>query len=30
MRIHTGEKPFQCEFGGCGRSFTTKGHLIDH
>ena len=30
MRIHTGEKPFRCEFKGCGLSFTTLGHLIDH
>ena len=30
MRIHTGEKPFRCEFNECGLSFTTLGHLIDH
>jgi len=30
MRIHTGEKPFRCEFRSCGRSFTTQGHLTDH
>ena len=30
MRIHTGEKPFRCEFANCGRSFTTQGHLTDH
>jgi uncharacterized Zn-finger protein len=30
MRIHTGEKPFRCEFNGCDKNFTTLGHLIDH
>lgn len=30
MRIHSGEKPFLCEFENCGKSFVTQGHLNNH
>jgi len=30
MRIHSGEKPFTCSVEGCGKTFTTQGHLTDH
>lgn len=29
-RIHTGEKPFTCDYKGCGTSFKAHGHLKDH
>ena len=30
LRIHTGEKPYECHHPGCGQRFTTLGHLKDH
>jgi uncharacterized Zn-finger protein len=30
LRIHNGERPFECKHKGCGRTFTTHGHLSDH
>jgi hypothetical protein len=29
-RVHTGEKPFQCEHPGCGHRFARMGHLLQH
>ena len=29
-RTHTGEKPFQCDFPGCGYACTTSGSLANH
>jgi len=30
VRIHTGEKPFICDFPDCGMAFKAHGHLKDH
>lgn len=30
MRIHTGEKPFQCQYNNCNQSFITRSHLKHH
>jgi KRAB domain-containing zinc finger protein len=30
LRIHTGEKPFLCDFEKCALRFRTQGHLKDH
>ena len=30
MRIHTGEKPYNCNYKGCLKSFKAYGHLRDH
>lgn len=30
MRIHTGEKPYECTYEGCHKRFKAKGHLTDH
>ena len=29
-RIHTGEKPYACDWDGCNQCFTQKGHLKTH
>ena len=30
MNIHTGAKPYKCEFPGCGKGFSQTGKLSQH
>lgn len=30
MRVHSGEKPFACEWPGCNKRFTQKGSRTNH
>jgi len=30
VRIHTGKKPFVCDYNDCGRRFAKKGNLTEH
>ncbi|KAF9296747.1 Zinc finger protein ZIC 1 [Mortierella antarctica] len=30
MRTHTGEKPFECTYGGCGKKFARSDSLLEH
>jgi uncharacterized Zn-finger protein len=30
MMIHTGEKPHECEYPGCGKKFSEKGNMKTH
>ena len=29
-KIHTGEKPYKCDYPGCDKAFKCKHHLTDH
>ena len=29
-RKHTGEKPFACDWAGCGKVFSIKGNMLVH
>jgi uncharacterized Zn-finger protein len=29
-RVHSGEKPYKCDFAGCGKSFSESGNLNIH
>ncbi|ODQ45390.1 hypothetical protein PICMEDRAFT_22777, partial [Pichia membranifaciens NRRL Y-2026] len=30
MHIHTGEKPYRCDWPGCGKYFSVRSNMIRH